>query len=256
MNDLTGKHHHQYGFFIGAAMHYYQFNIGDYSSHTSRLSNIEDLAYRRLLDLYYLNERPFNGCSTDVAREIGLSDHQVEVDYILSKFFTKTDDEWCNKRCDDELEVYHNKQKSASKAGKASAKARRAKASEQTSNDRPTTVQPNNNQEPVTTNQEPDKNKGAFFLPSEVSESVWADFEQHRKEIRKPLKPLSKIKSANILKNLSHEQQRICVDKSISSGWAGLFPDKHAVKKSKGDAAMDAWLNEGDTIEGECNHVE
>ena len=39
-------------------MHYYSFNIGDYASHTRHLTAIEDLAYRRLLDLYYLHEQP------------------------------------------------------------------------------------------------------------------------------------------------------------------------------------------------------
>ncbi len=68
-------------------MHYFQFNIGDYASHTSRLTPLEDLAYRRMLDLYYLNEQPLNGCVTDVAREIGLSDHAGSVEYVLSKFF-------------------------------------------------------------------------------------------------------------------------------------------------------------------------
>ncbi|NDH69342.1 MAG: DUF1376 domain-containing protein, partial [Gammaproteobacteria bacterium] len=33
-------------------MHYYQFHIGDYKSHTHHLSLLEDLAYRRLLDFY------------------------------------------------------------------------------------------------------------------------------------------------------------------------------------------------------------
>ena len=123
-------------------MHYYQFNIGDYSSHTARLSPIEDLAYRRLLDGYYLNERPFNGCSTDVAREIGLLDYQSEVDYVLNKFFTNSTGDWTQSRVEQEISAYHGKQKSASKAGKASAKARQAKASEQTFNDRSTNHKP------------------------------------------------------------------------------------------------------------------
>jgi len=84
-------------------MHYYQFNIGDYHSHTSRLSNIEDLAYRRLLDLYYLKERPFSGCSTDVAREVGLTNHQEEVDYVLSKYFPECGGEWINNRAEKEI---------------------------------------------------------------------------------------------------------------------------------------------------------
>ena len=86
-------------------MHYYQFNIGDYKSHTSGLSIIEDIAYRRLLDTYYLNERPFNGCSKDVAREIGMREYADEVDYVLSKFFTqKGSGDWENKRAKKEIE--------------------------------------------------------------------------------------------------------------------------------------------------------
>ena len=115
-------------------MHYYSFNIGDYASHTQRLSPLEDLAYRRLLDLYYLTERPINGCSTDVSREIGLSQYQQEVDYILSKYFTVTVDGYVNNRVDKEIKYYKDKQRMASKAGKASGKARQIKASEQTFN--------------------------------------------------------------------------------------------------------------------------
>jgi len=141
-------------------LHYYQFNIGDYSSHTSRLSIIEDLTYRRLLDLYYLTERPFNGCSTDVARDIGLQDYQKEVDYILGKFFPKDGDFWVNNRCKSEVEAYQSKKVKASKAGKASAEARKTKASKQAFNDRSTTVQQESNDrstkhKPITKNQEP-----------------------------------------------------------------------------------------------------
>ena len=39
-------------------MHYYQFNIGDYIKNTIHLSLMEDLAYRRLLDMYYDSEKP------------------------------------------------------------------------------------------------------------------------------------------------------------------------------------------------------
>jgi len=125
---------------------------------------LEDLAYRRLLDLYYLNERPFNGCSTDVARDIGMINQQSEVDYILSKFFPKCDDEWVNARAQKEIEAYKGKQKTASKAGKASAKARQVKASERKINDRSTTVQQDPNDratkhKPLTINQEPLTNK-------------------------------------------------------------------------------------------------
>ena len=84
-------------------MHYYQFNIGDYSRHTSRLNTHEDLAYRRLLDLYYLNEQPLNGCSTDVARDIGMLDTLGDVEFVLNKFFIEKNNAFHNKRCDKEI---------------------------------------------------------------------------------------------------------------------------------------------------------
>jgi uncharacterized protein YdaU (DUF1376 family) len=48
-------------------MHYYQFNIGDYQSHTAHLTDMEDLAYRRLLDWYYLHELSIPLDLTEVA---------------------------------------------------------------------------------------------------------------------------------------------------------------------------------------------
>jgi len=142
-------------------MHYFQFNIGDYASHTSRLTPLEDLAYRRMLDLYYLNEQPLNGCVTDVARELGLSEHVNEVEYILSKFFTKTEKGFSQKRIDLEIKKYKSNARNKSKAGKASAKARAAKASskvtgvEQALNTGSTHEQLTINHKPITNNQEP-----------------------------------------------------------------------------------------------------
>ena len=53
-------------------MNYYSFHIGDYASHTRGLTLIEDLAYRRILDLYYLSESPLFGEYDLVARKIGM----------------------------------------------------------------------------------------------------------------------------------------------------------------------------------------
>lgn len=146
---------------VSIAMHYYQFNIGDYASHTSRLSPLEDLAYRRMLDLYYLSEQPLNGCTTDVAREIGLSEHVSEVEYILGKFFTENESSFSQKRIDLEIKKYKSNAKNKSKAGKASAKARQVKASskatgvEQTLNTNSTHEQLNINHKPLTNNHKP-----------------------------------------------------------------------------------------------------
>jgi len=65
-----------------------------------------------------------------------------------------------------------------------------------------------------------------FELPSSVDSTVWAEFEQHRREIRKPLTAMARTKAANILKPLSIADQKATVDKSIQSRWTGLFPEK------------------------------
>ena len=128
-------------------MHYYQFNIGDYVSHTRHLSPIEDIAYRRLLDAYYLSERPLNSGVTSVARQIGLREHEQEVGLVLQEFFVLGEEGWTSNRADKEIAHYRSKVDQATRAGKASAERR--------SNARSTDVQLTNNQEPITNNQEP-----------------------------------------------------------------------------------------------------
>jgi uncharacterized protein YdaU (DUF1376 family) len=132
-------------------MHYYQFNIGDYASHTRHLTLIEDAIYRRLLDAYYLHERPFNSGVTSVARQINAREYEAEVKIILEEFFQLTEDGWINFRADKEIEHFHSKIEQASKAGRASAEAR----SNRRSTGVPTDVQPTNNQEPITNNHKP-----------------------------------------------------------------------------------------------------
>ena len=127
------------------AMHYYQFNIGDYASHTRHLTNLEDLAYRRLLDAYYLQEHPLNSGITTVARQINMREYETEVKAVLEEFFTLTDDGWFHQRIDNEIKHFQAKRQQASNAGKASAERR--------NNIRSTDVQPTNNHKPITNNQ-------------------------------------------------------------------------------------------------------
>lgn len=105
-------------------MNYYQFHVGDYAAHTRNLGLLEDLAYRRLLDAYYVNERPFVGNVQDVAREIGMREHVEDVEYVLNRFFARDGDAWTNKRADAEIEKFKGKSANAAKAGRASAERR------------------------------------------------------------------------------------------------------------------------------------
>ena len=72
-------------------MHYYQFNIGDYKSHTEHLSEMEDLAYRRLLDFYYLHEKPIENDINKISRQIRMRTHCDCIANVLREFFVLKD---------------------------------------------------------------------------------------------------------------------------------------------------------------------
>ena len=169
-------------------MHFYSFNIGDYISHTKHLSDLEDLAYRRLLDLYYLHERTLNEDVSLVARKINMKDNVPEVRVVLEEFFIlEVGKGWTNPRADEEIEKYQSKVQSAIRAGKASALAR--------SNASSTTVQPNNKQETINKKQETNIKR-----PRNVSKKTWDDFLTHRKNKKAPLTETALIGIKNEVK--------------------------------------------------------
>jgi uncharacterized protein YdaU (DUF1376 family) len=195
-------------------MHYYSFNIGDYASHTRHLSPIEDLAYRRLLDLYYLHEQPLNERSTTVARLINLRDNQVEVQAILEEFFELVEGTgWINQRADDEIAKYHGKLEAASRAGKASAEKRL--------NARSTDVQLNKKQEPITKKQEPVEKTKPIAPPDGVSPATWSDFLVIRKAKKAPV-------TAAAIAGIEREARKAqwSLEKALveccARGWAGF----------------------------------
>lgn len=131
-------------------MHYYQFNIGDYIKNTLHLSHEEDLAYRRLLDLYYDSEQPIPNDIPRVSRRLRLGSEVVQS--VLDEFFELTEVGYRNHRADLEISDYREylaKQKAnGSKGG-------RPKKTQQEPTVNPTETQNNPNQQPLTTNQQP-----------------------------------------------------------------------------------------------------
>jgi len=96
-------------------MHYYQFNIGDYASHTSHLTETEDLAYRRMLDYCYLNECGLPESVERIARVIRMPQHCHSIATVLLEYFTQhTDGTYRQVRIDKEIEAYKGKSKDAS----------------------------------------------------------------------------------------------------------------------------------------------
>lgn len=198
---------------------------------------MEDLAYRRMLDAYYLAERPFNGSSADVAREIGMMEHIQAVEYVLNKFFTRIETGYMNARCEQEIAKFHDKKTKASNAGKASVERRLGKKSTDVEKVL-TGVQPTKNQEPITNNQEintntkPRKSAACVAKPDEVDLKVWEDYLQVRKTKRVTLTEtaLDGIKRETQLAGMTlDEGLRMCCER----GWVGFKAEWAANPQAK-----------------------
>mgnify|MGYP003633480210 FL=1 len=100
-------------------MHYYQFNIGDYKSHTDHLDLLEDLAFRRMMDWCYLHESPLPLDLNVIAKKILMRTHTDSIASVLEEFFHKTENGYLNKRITCEVEAFKAKSDKARKSAEA-----------------------------------------------------------------------------------------------------------------------------------------
>lgn len=161
-------------------MHYYQFHIGDYKSHTHHLSLMEDLAYRRLLDFYFLHEQPIK--HRDIARQIGMREHEEDVMTVLNEFFISTADGFVSPRADKEIKQY----KEYAEAGKRGA-AKRWGTPPNGEAISPPNATPiaTNNHKPITTNHK--ERATSVACPPDVDQQIWDDWKQLRKAKKAPV---------------------------------------------------------------------
>ena len=165
-------------------MHYYKFNIGDYARSTRHLSNEEDLAYRRLIDMYYENEAPIPLETQWVARRIRVAAEVVEI--VLQDMFERTEDGWKHARCEADIADYH---KSAQRNRENGKRGGRPKSVNKKPTENPVGSQSDasgnpvvtltTNHKPLTTNQDilsnesmPETDVSDTFDPKDVVE-VW-----------------------------------------------------------------------------------
>lgn len=146
-------------------MNYYPFHIGDYIAHTAHLDPIEDCAYRRLLDAYYLNEGPLPADVAMCARQIRMKANLAEVEQVLKEFFELTEQGWRHARCDAEIKAFTNKRELAQANGKRGGRPKKQNQEKTESvsrgfsdqNQTETQAEPaeklTKNQEPITNNQ-------------------------------------------------------------------------------------------------------
>lgn len=219
-------------------MHYYQFNIADYRKDTSHLTPIEHYIYRTLIDWYYLDELPIPTHAPSVLRRLCLSaEYEPQLLNVLNDFFT-LQDSWYHLRIEDEITAYKAQIEHASKAGKASAVARRNKKQTQIEhplNDCSTTVQPTNNQKPITNNQIKTSSATKVACPAGVSLNIWNDYLTLRRSKKLPI-------TETALSGIAREAEKagMTLQETIITccerGWGGFKADwlkAEAVAKEK-----------------------
>jgi hypothetical protein len=174
---------------------------------------MEDLAFRRLLDHYYLHQSPIK--QREIARQIGMRDFEQDVLTVLEEFFISTDDGYINPRADKEIKAFVEHQATSAygafirdnptlksnadkqsfvqhyMAGTIGIYIESIKAScvlDVPITPTSTTRDATNSQEPLTINHKPKKEKATVVAcPLEVKEQVWQDWLTLRKMKKAPV---------------------------------------------------------------------
>lgn len=189
-------------------MHYYNFNIGDYMKHTLHLTPEEDLAYRRLLDMYYDTEAPIPNNIPLVSRRLRMGSDVVES--VLKEFFEFTEEGYKNYRADGEIADYHKfleKQKANGRLG-----GRPKKGKKPIGNPDLTQSEPKkslNNKQQTTNN---------IHTPDGVSGDLWSDFLAYRKRLKAPVtdRVVARLVKESKQANMTLEQ---AIETMIFKGW-------------------------------------
>ena len=214
-------------------MNFYPFHIGDYISHTSHLSDEEDLAYRRLIDLYYQTESSFPHDLNLISRKVKSTPDIVDV--LLNEFFEFIDGAWHNTRADKEIAKYHAMQD----GGRKGAAIRWSKGGHRPLNAKPM----------VTKNQEPrTKNHIKTIAPPEgVDVSLWDDYLKVRKAAKKPLTETALkglVREAGKAKISLSDALQTCCERS----WVGFKAEWIAKSETTQDRPAQRWDANIDSI--------
>jgi len=132
------------------ALHYYQFNIGDYRRDTQHLGLLEHGIYRQLIDTYYLNGGPLKADHDQLMRThcIRSANEKQAYENIIKDFFETQDGLLIHRGCDKVITTFRKKSKSASDSANHRWEQFHANALR-------TQSEGNANHKPITINQQP-----------------------------------------------------------------------------------------------------
>ena len=154
-------------------MIWYKFHIGDYLTHTVHLSDAEDLAYRRLLDLYYMSEKDIPLDTESVARKIRLDLDITES--VLCEFFEKTETGYFNSRCHAEVAKYQHQVENNRQLGKRGGRPKKTEPE--------TESEPNNN--PNRNRNRSRKNISSVMPTVSRFEDFWSAWPSSKRKVAK-----------------------------------------------------------------------
>lgn len=170
-------------------MHYYKFNIKDYSYATIRMSLMEDLAFRRMLDLFYETEKPLPFEIANIARLIGMRDHQEEIRNILNDFWTETESGWINQRAFEEVAEYQARAETARANGKKGGRPKNPEETQSVPDRNPEKSESKANHKPLTINHNKESDRSIDQSRDELLDKsfnwFWGVWKDCKKQIGK-----------------------------------------------------------------------
>jgi hypothetical protein len=229
-------------------LNFYSHHIGDYKSATAHLSDLEDLAYRRLLEMYYDTEQPLPNDFEFLARRTRCQTETISI--VLNDFFKLGEDGlWHQSRCDKEIASYQAmRQGGKDGADKRWGKGAYAPLMPPLS---PPITHPNANHEPLTINHKPkntETQKSAappFVLPDWINSSHWETW--HSTAKRKKATPEQKQMAVDKLAAWRNagEDFAVALENAAIGGNQGLFlPNKPFAKTSTGETPYQKSMRE------------
>lgn len=107
-------------------MDWYRFNVKEYRQQTRGLPDAEDLAFRRMIDLYYIGEGPLPLDHDTLEKAVGLDWDCIEP--ILESFFRPTPKGYINDALQQDVERRIERSETLRKVGRKGGRPRLAKS--------------------------------------------------------------------------------------------------------------------------------
>ena len=223
-------------------MHFYSWRIKSYAAATAHLSNEEDLAYRRLLDLYYDTETPITQNNPALSRRLRVAIDVMQS--VLEEFFVSTENGWTHTYADREITEYRahiNKQSTNGKLGgrpKTTHSLAKPNPNKPTALPKEPSAKPISNQELGISNNKKEntntKEVAALLFELGVDDQLSLDWRKLRKERRAPITvtAINGIARQAAKAGISvHDAIATCCER----GWTGFKADWVAEDKALRD---------------------